>query len=133
MILPHALPKALPILPLAFSYDPAVVVAAISQYATFFHGPYLFPQMFGGFTVDALPCVTQTSDLFVDTVLSELCVAGFCLTSMPFLDPLRIIPIMGLDAPTELVSPFSWIKNSFPIFVEKIISVLLAHPSASAV
>ena len=107
-------------MPLAFSYDPAVIVTASSQYAAFSHGPYLCSKMLGWFSANTLPCIAQTSNLFADAMLSELYVAGLRPASTPLLNSVRIIPIMGLDAPAEFVSSLSRIKNSFIILAGKV-------------
>ena len=87
--------------------------------------------MFSGFAVNTLLCVAQTRDLFVDAMLPKLCVTGGRPASTPFLNAVGIIPIMGLDTPTEFVSSLDWIKNSFTILIEQVIPVLLVHPPAN--
>lgn len=129
----HTLPEAVAVLLLAFSHDPAVVIAAIGLYATTFHSLYLRPEMFGGFAVNPLLRIAQTGNFLADAMLPELKVTSLCPASTPFLHSSRLVPIMSFDTSAEFVSPLGRIKNPFAILVENVVSVLLGHPSASAV
>lgn len=120
-------------MPLTFSYDPAVIITTISRYASAIHSFYLGSKVLGGFTVNALLCIAQTTNFFVDVMLPKLLITSFRPASTPFLNSTRIVPVMGFDTPAKFESSCDGIKNFFTVLVKKVIPVLLLRPPAVTV